>query len=304
MALQHKWMIATSITLAIALAGCGGTGGSGGGLVTTPPPAPPSAPPPSQPQAVAIFEAPATQEFAAFSVGDALRIRYDAASGQYEVMAPGQGWDRLIDEPESSTPNNMLFASAPNYSLSDFHTRVGSYNDPNPVLRYRYSSFASWRLTVAGQAQPLAGSTVFGMATPAGGVPVAGTATYQGLIDGESTVLASWGGGKFNAPVGGSVMLDFDFGRGSLAGQIRPVFTCDCDYPIAYPTLNFADTVFGVGSQTYSGKFDTSVSGGNSFSGLFTGPNAQELIGEWTFPFTWDGSPHSASGVWIAKRDN
>jgi hypothetical protein len=130
-----------------------------------------------------------------------------------------------------------------------------------------------------------------------------GSATYQGFIDGFSNVPVSFGEwGTVAADVGGTVNLNFNFGSGSLNGEIHPYLNATTRYDLG--SLAFKDTVFGVGSTTFSGAFATNLSGPNSFSGQFTGPSAQELIGKWAFPFLSpiDGSAASASGAWIAKR--
>ena len=75
--------------------------------------------------------------------------------------------------------------------------------------------------------------------------------------------------------------------------------------------FDFTNTVYSAGSATYSGKFNTSVSGQNYFLGQFTGPHAEETIGAWALPFifdkgsatmTADGKAHQAFGAWIAKK--
>src|SRR5688500_7788403 len=86
-------------TTAFYLAGCGGgDGGSGSGAESTPPPPPP----PSGSTAVAIFPSPASQQFADFSTGTDIDIRYNAATGIYEVMAGSLPWTKLVDDPHSS----------------------------------------------------------------------------------------------------------------------------------------------------------------------------------------------------------
>ena len=145
----------------------------------------------------------------------------------------------------------------------------------------------------------LNGTILFGSATQPGGVPSTGTAQYNG--EANVPALSGWGYSD-RAPVGGHVYFNFDFGNGTLAGQIRPTLACDCE-PIVFPTLDFTQTIFGKGNVSFSGKFDSTVSGKNVLSGFFTGPNVQELIGKWTFPFLFCGFPKEAAGVWIAKRD-
>ena len=124
------------------------------------------------------------------------------------------------------------------------------------------------------------------------------------MIAGTSTVTGPWGwdGETAAARVDGSVLLNFNFGNGSLAGELHPYLEANKRYDLG--TLAFTNAVFGVGSQTYSGSFATNVIGPNAFSGLLTGPHAEELIGKWAFPFLSpiDGAPNSATGAWIAKR--
>src|SRR5688572_7450849 len=87
-------------TTAFYLTACGGGGGGGGsGLVSTPPPPPP---PPLGSSAVEIFPAPATQQFADFSTGTDIDIRYNATTGIYEVMPGSLPWTKLIDDPLAS----------------------------------------------------------------------------------------------------------------------------------------------------------------------------------------------------------
>ena len=68
--------------------------------------------------------------------------------------------------------------------------------------------------------------------------------------------------------------------------------------------LNFVNTVYSTGSSTFSGKFDTNASGVNSFSGLFTGPAAQELIGKFAFPYVSpiDSKTYQADGAFVGAK--
>ena len=68
--------------------------------------------------------------------------------------------------------------------------------------------------------------------------------------------------------------------------------------------MGFRDTVYSIGSTTFSGKFDTALGGINSFGGLFTGPNAQELIGNFAFPYKSpvDGLTYEADGAFVGKK--
>lgn len=281
---------------ALSLAACGG--GGGGGLNSTPTPTP-APPPTSSSSAVDIFPLPATQEFTTIGSGNSLRIRYDAVTKKYEVMAEGRGWETLVDDPLFSphpgNPNvSFVFAGSPSNS-SSFMIRT-HYSYADPTVKYQYSSLAPWSVGSVG------GVTAFGMATAASGVPVVGSASYQGLIEGGTTETYSDGFETAPGYVVGSINLNFNFGNGSLSGSISPTLHLASTHSLA--TLNFTDTVYSTGSPNFSGSFSTSLAGPNSFAGLFTGPAAQELIGRFAFPYLSpvDGTAEQAAGAFVAKR--
>ena len=290
--------------LAVCVAGCGGGGGgSSAGLASTPaPPSGPAPPPgPSPSSAVDIFPSPATQEFAAIGSGDDLRIRFDAASNNYEVMVESQGWIRLLDDPLSTPqagyPNtNFVFAGSP-VNQSHFMIRAHhSYSDPD--VRYLYSNLAAWGV------EDLGGFVAFGMATPSAGMPTTGSASYKGMIEGRATdtTFDYQAGSLVSGWMIGSISLVFDFGGSSLSGSLSPILSLDKQYPLG--TFSFENTVYSAGSTSFSGRFDTNVAGSNSFAGQFTGPAAQELIGKFAFPYMSpvSGTPQQSQGAFIAKR--
>ena len=281
---------------ALSLAACGGSGG-GSGVSSTPAPIPPPA---TTSSAVDIFQSPATQEFAAIGSGNSLRIRYDAATNKYEVMAEGRGWETLVDSP-SFTPHpgdpNVIFVFAGAPTNSSYFMIRAHYSYPaSNSARYQYSNLAPWRVG------SVSGYTAFGMATPASGVPVTGSASYQGMIEGGTTETYSDGFEIAPGYVAGSINLSFDFGSGSLSGSISPTVYLAGTHVL--PALTFTDTVYSTGSASFSGRFSTSLAGPNSFAGLFTGPAAQELIGRFEFPYSSpvDGGAERAAGAFVAKR--
>lgn len=282
------------------LSACGAD--SGGSITSAPPPTPPPPPPPpplSSP--VEILKSPATQDFATFAIGGSVQIRFDAAAGTYEMALPGRTWDTLIDDPQSE-PGQFLFASAPIFNAGSASVAT-RFNHPEPERRYNYASFGRWYVDPASDPGTGEGIFAFAVPTPTGGVATTGSAEYSGLITGTADFGADGGGWGiyYPAPIEGDVSLRFDFAAGTLTGRMRPFIACDCQQ-IDIPVQNFTQTIFGVGSQTFSGRFDTPLAGANSFSGLFAGPDAQELIGQWTFPLMVGANPHSATGVWIAKQ--
>lgn len=287
---------------ALSLAACGG-GRGGGSLALIPPPPPPLASPGAS--SVDIFASPASQEFAALGSGDSLRIRYDAASGLYEVMPGDQGWKKLVDDPNSSpfagSPNvNFVFAGG-GTSGSYFSIRAHySYTDPN--YKYQYSNLAGWG-GLNGGVQLVGQYVAFGMATPIAAIPVTGAATYTGMIVGTSSEkLDNSGEAISNGYITGGINLAFNFGAGTLAGSISP--EVDLSGRRAIGTLAFTDTIYSAGKPGFSGRFNTNLAGENAFSGLFTGPNANELIGRFAFPYTspFDGTSAQAAGAFIAKK--
>src|SRR5262245_35059890 len=105
--------MAVSVAATFCLAGCGG-GGSSVGVASTPTPTPSLAP---HSDKVDIFQSPSTQEFAALGSGDEIRIRYNATTDKYEVMAATTGWRTLVDDP-NSTP--LIGAPNANFELSGY----------------------------------------------------------------------------------------------------------------------------------------------------------------------------------------
>jgi hypothetical protein len=167
-------------------------------------------------------------------------------------------------------------------------------------LQYQYSNLAAWS-GPSGSGRAF-GFTAFGVPTQASAVPRTGSGAYSGFVEGYSTVMTAWDNETFNAGIEGTVDLNFDFGAGTLSGQIKPVHYVDDKSPL--PTLAFTNTVYSVGSQSFSGQFATNLPGANAFSGQFTGPQAEELIGKFAFPFIYskDGTVQQATGAMIAKR--
>lgn len=281
--------------LSLALTGCGG---GGYGVASTPPP-PATSTPSAASFPVNIFPNPAPQTYTSVGVNSALstadsdqpHIRYNSG-GYYEIQMPGAAYDRLISLkgfiPQYPDTNNQFQpASAP-------QNQAWFFTSNSRLSGYLYSEMAAW------SSQSGSGYVAFGSATPSGAVPVTGSASLHGAVEGLSDVVNHNSfDGYYRVPISGSVDLNFDFGKGTLGGSMTAALA---DYTITQlGTFAFKDTVFSVGSTTYSGHFDTSVAGQNFFLGRFTGPNAQETIGAWALPFSYGGADHQAFGAWIAK---
>jgi len=276
---------------ALALAACGGGGTSGVASIPTPPP------PPPPPSTTAIIEkATTSQEFAvkgatssSLADGDQLHIRYDAASTKYEVRLPTSAqWEALSLDP-GVTPNSTNFVTS---TGTHFVVQRGIANG------YEYSALAGWSSASNG------GAVAFGIPTPIGGVPTTGTATFDGSLFGRTneTYRDLLAAANVNGGIVGDISLGFDFGAGTLSGSISPILHLSTTYNLA--PMQFTNTVYSSGSATFSGKFDSALGGANSFSGQFTGPTAQELIGNFAFPYTSpvDSKVYDAAGAFVAKR--
>jgi hypothetical protein len=318
---------------ALTLAACGGGGER---IASVPPPPtgvtpPPPPPPPPTGAEVTIFLNPKPQEYA--SVGASLAgpggnldtytsadVRFGAVSsadadqahirytsgGYYEIQMPGGEWDRLVHYKGTVGPttDDNYFQPASvdqNYGYLVISNAAKSKG-------YSYSEMGGWGSAAAGRY----GAIAFGVPTPADGVPMTGSATFEGRVQGSADIMQPdfLYGGYAPLYIDGTVTLDFNFGNGTLAGEMS-LYGPDGMNPFKIGTFAFKETVFSAGSRTYSGKFDTSATGENFFLGRFTGPNAQETIGAWALPFVFtnggefvpaDGQTHQAFGAWIAKR--
>lgn len=291
--------------LALALGACGGAGG--GGVNPTPfVPTPTPTPTPGPTGLTVIEAATSSQEFAVkggaiavprggeptVSIAGAQqpRIRYDATTDTYEIQVPAREWQALRLDAGNGSPNLLATADHTFLSLVEF---AGT--------GYKYSALGRWTRVGDG----LFGGIAFGIPTAGGAVPISGSATYLGTLFGftTETEFDSLAGAEMAGWIDGSITLLFDFAAGTLSGNIKPrVWTYA--YSADLPTLNFINTVYSTGSTTFSGKFDTDLAGGNAFSGQFTGPAAQELIGSFLFPYKSpsDAKVYQASGGFVAKK--
>ena len=278
------------LALAFALAGCGGGGGE---FVSSAPP-PPITPTPT-PSSI-IPAAVTSQQFAAvgsshlidgnqapqLGAADQLQVRYVQLSNSYEIQVPNsQSWSAI-----------SLTSTGPGNFPLTFGTPGGGAVLWLSSGSRQYSRMFEWNTG------DKVGYEAIGMATPSSGVPLTGSASYSGDILGVTTEYQPDLADDF--PVNGGISLSFNFGLGSLSGSISP----NLHQGYVLGTLNFVNTVYSTGSTAFSGKFDTNVPGVNSFSGLFTGPNAQELIGNFAFPYQSpiDGKTYQADGAFVGAK--
>ena len=320
MSIANMSKASAASAVALALGACGG-GGSGvasipmpPALTQTPPPPPPeSAPTPAN---YMIAANAVSQTFASkggyvsynlvtggipsppTTQGEQLSVRYNSASSQYEIMLPSSSfWEGLYRGPQGSQnidfrTSGTITGGSPTYFQLQQYAGTG----------YTYSALALWGIS-SSQAG-ISGAAAFGIPTSAGSVPVAGSATYNGSISGNTTETSYdlLSNGHWPALVEGSIGLSFNFGAGTLSGSISPTI-----YNLerrALAPMSFVNTVYSSGATSFSGSFNNALTGANRFTGQFTGPQAQELIGSFEFPYTSpdDGKVYQANGAFVAKH--
>jgi hypothetical protein len=212
---------------------------------------------------------------------DQLLLRYDAASNTYEVRIPStQSWVRILP---TTDPNS--------WASADSAVQLGATPGSSTTL-------VRWSMTDS------FGVMAIAIPTPASAIPRTGTGTYLGSLSGYSSEAVPYQDTSIPGRITGGIDLTFNFATGSLAGSIQPVLTGRVVPRYPLPTLTFTNTIYSVGSTTFSGQFATNVPGVNSFSGLFAGPTAGELAGNFAFPYLSprNGAVQQASGAFTATK--
>lgn len=274
---------------ACSLAACVGGGGGGGGIasVSPSPPLPPPAPPPSPPQPTAISIFPlvtANTDFAVLGyevntrgpagaiVGDGFAISYDATSKVYTIDVPFAPPGTFT---VSDTTDSRYFACPNNCSLALDIVKPSALD---PVLDY--VTLASYYEYDWSGGEPF-GYFAFGIPTTAGNVPVIGSASYKASVLG-TTLDPTY-------DIRGSATLQFNFAGGTLAGTLNPIlleYGANATVETVLPIYSFVNTVFGIGSTSFSGGLQTPGTNTlGSFNGIFMGPIAQEVAARWTAPY-------------------
>ena len=308
------YLLVTSAA-ALTLCGCGAGGESGTAFIPSPPATPTPTPTPTPTWVNAtIFANPSPANYGTVGVaapinGDRFGALSTADSDQVHILFNSQGYYE-VQLPGSSSSDRLIEAKLPGQSGNVLQAATDTARNSTIVIAqarlqgYRYSELASLSDLTRGTDQ-----FAFGLLTLPSQMPVSGTASYHGMVGGTTDIATfdAWGG--YNVGVTGSVDLNVDFGKGSLGGSMDLSLADYTAIPLG--SFAFTNTVFGAGSTSYSGQFQTTATGSNFFNGRFTGPNAEETIGAWALPFVFstgstslapDGQTHQAIGAWIAKR--
>ena len=280
------------VVAALGLSACGGDGSVS--VASLPPPPTPT--PTPAPTTTILSAAITSQEFASkgatyagadrnnplLADSDQLKLRYDAASKTYEIELPSTStWIAIAP----------IAGETGSWTTADSKVTLSAAEGANTTLVHWSTATAFGLMAVA-------------IPTPASAIPVTGSGHYLGSLVGNSSEAVPYLDAHIPGRISGTIDLTFDFGAGTLSGAIMPTLTGRLSPHWTLPTLAFKDTVYAVGNVNFSGKFDTNLSGLNSFSGLFAGPNAGELAGNFAFPYSspQDGTTQQASGAFIGHQ--
>ena len=324
------------VSTTMILAACGG---GGGGIASAPAPAPfpsptaspsPTPTPTFQPVAATIFPEPLynpqlavtgkgwQHDYVPNTAGalnlrdaDSFSVSYDQASKTYQISVPVAGSGTIMRTGESSTYPFSYPSSLPGFDADPSNKIATNYccnalsisASDRPQSRYSYVSFVDFYAPApaGSNLDTIAyGTFAVGQPTKAGEVPVSGTARYTGNAFGHfaGDAGATW--------IEGTSRFDFDFARALLTGDMTLAMRCmmGCSYESV--TYSLSDTRFTQGATTFSGSLATAGAPSNgSFSGLFAGPGAVEMMSQFQLPFF---NPEfqrwmTAGGAIVGKRD-
>lgn len=177
-------------------------------------------------------------------------------------------------------------------------------------------AYGAWNVSGTGNTSQTATYYVTGAETPDGNMPTSGTATFDGFVIGN--VALPDGQNIKAASLQGDASMTVDFASGAITGGAPNITATPLGtvMPGTAPTVGPAEAWNGLtfaGSMTaginaFSGTTAVSSAPGNAyslsseaagfFSGLFYGPNANELGAVWNLS---DGVG-AASGVLVGKQ--
>jgi len=328
MAFYPKTSLASVIALAIGLTAC--DGGTGVAFIPTPPtPAPTPSPTPSPtptPTPAGVVRAPAPG-----AVPNANLFPIATVGGSTIQAHPGTIFPLLetvalfdsngMSADTAATAGGAYFSASPtndHFNLSvpgagyvNVSLVAGGYYcygfcganielDPE-TSKLSWTTYGSWG--AYGTATSRIGHYVTGFATPVASVPTTGSATYKGNVAGN--VWRPEAGPQFGIEgvyLSGDATVQANFGTGALTGSLTNMYANG----VPWNSVSLAGTISG-GQNSFSGTSAviSTAAGGylltssatGTFSGLFFGPNAQELGAVWTL---FDGT-RAASGTIGAK---
>ncbi len=233
---------------------------------------------------------------------------------RFTIKDPGMGVEDVVLEEVPGTPQMM--ATLPDGRVVRVTLDQTDRNSASVDGELNWTGYGVWNVATASGAVQTASYYVTGNETPDGNMPTSGTATFDGFVMGNVTLPD--GQDLKGASLLGDANMTVDFGSGTINGAApnitaTPLGTIVPGSPLTPGTpqdwngLSFSGTMTS-GINGFSGTTAASSAPGNEysladtaegfFSGLFFGPNANELGAVWNLS---DGVG-AASGVLVGKQ--
>ena len=233
---------------------------------------------------------------------------------RFTIKDPGMGVQDVVLEEVVGTP--QLMATLPDGRIVRVTLDQTDRNSASVDGELNWAAYGAWNVSTASGTVQTASYYVTGSETPDGNLPTSGTATFDGFVVGNVTLPD--GQNVKGASLLGDASMTVDFGSGAINGAApniiaTPVGTIVPGSPVtpgstqAWNGLTFTGTMTS-GINGFSGTTGVSSATGNEyslagtadgfFSGLFYGPNANELGAVWNIA---DGVG-AATGVLIGKQ--
>jgi len=233
---------------------------------------------------------------------------------RFTIKDPGMGVQDVVLEEIAGTP--QLMATLPDGRVVRVTLDQTDRNSTSVDGELNWAAYGAWNVSNGSGSVQTASYYVTGSETPDGNMPTSGTATFEGFVAGNVTLPD--GQNVKGASLLGDASMTVDFGSGTINGAApnitaTPFGTIVPGSPAtpgpaqAWNGLTFAGTMTS-GINGFSGTTGVSSAPGNEyslagtadgfFSGLFYGPNANELGAVWNIA---DGVG-AASGVLIGKQ--
>jgi hypothetical protein len=247
MNMKRATLVLSVLAVALGMFGCGGEPSSP--VVPSPSPLPTPTPPPQYTATPVPFNLTQSRTFDVLGwdswpsapTASAIQFRWNAATGKYEVLAPGYaGWSRL------EVLQDLRFGGPPHH-----YDVFGSGETKLPFYMLVFAPPHRWPADgYVGNARTWEGSSAtayfaFGIATATGDVPV------------RQTIICSFGEDEI-----GDGRLSFDRAAGTMSGWVAP-FWANVRYELV-------QTSFAPDATTFAATFGTD----GVLEGRFFGPRA------------------------------
>ena len=211
-----------------------------------------------------------------------MKFRWDASAQAYEITLGDGRTGRIVPETPSSATGKLVGADGAIIS----HARM---------LASAPREYTNW-VFLPGAVKFASGYLAFGIPAPSGSVPTSGSASYSGEVLGAAKAPG------YEYGVSGPALFQFNFGAGTLAGQMDLKLSGPMGEP-DLPRYTFSGALTSAGATSFSGTFAINGPTPSWIRGQFTGPKAQELMAGLEAPFLNWTQWGTIEAVVVGKRD-